>query len=457
MWSALRFTLLEAGLSALVSVIIGAWLAHIWVRINWRGKGVFEALIFLPFFLPVLFVTLAVVQFYGRSFLNLNVYGLSGIVIAHVILNVPLVFYLVLAGWRGVAPETLMIAQNLGAVGALVERPLFGRIIPPAFGLIFLYASLSFTVVLVLGGPPAKNTLELAIYDAIRNRFDLPYAFSLAAVQAMLGLIIYWLIRKEVQSDIPALGRVPELRVALSPARTLLYMLSLGLILIGLIIPIVIVFLSGIVSVSELLGTVKTNALFMGLWNSLWMSACFAIMVNGFALYMVVRKWDGVLWLIAAISPLVIATFFFLIIRPFANPFSFGLPFILFVQVLVASPLFARLWRQALETISPEEKMLMRTISVRRRSKLQLLYWPRLKGQALLSLSIALALSIGDLALFPLMAPSGFTNLPILIWQMMSSYRFDGAMALGSLMIGLIAVILAIGNGIAKKAEARYA
>ncbi len=203
MLAALWFTLLEAGLSAAISVGLGAWLAHVWMRWDFRGKAVWEALILLPFFLPGLFVVLAVVRFYGRGFLGLDVYGLRGIVLAHLILNIPLAFYVCLNEWRRVPLETLLTAQALGAVGRLVERPVLRKSLPQAFWLIFLYCSLSFTIVLILGGGPNRSTLELAIYQAIRYEFDLQAAFGLSLIQAVLGLLILYLARIKSAPPIP--------------------------------------------------------------------------------------------------------------------------------------------------------------------------------------------------------------------------------------------------------------
>ena len=62
----------------------------------------------------------------------------------------------------------------------------------PGLGaVIFLLAFTSFPIVLLLGGGPAMQTLEVAIYSAVRLDFDLNAAVLLALVQiAICGGII---------------------------------------------------------------------------------------------------------------------------------------------------------------------------------------------------------------------------------------------------------------------------
>ncbi len=87
----------------------------------------------------------------------------------------------------------------------------------------------------------------------------------------------------------------------------------------------------------------------------------------------------------------------------------------------------------------------------------QLFYWPRLRAQSVRLFFLALAFAMGDLALYPLLAPASFANLPMVIWQMIASYQFAGAMALSVILILFIGGLIAIGEILARKWEFGHA
>ncbi len=455
--AALQFTLLEAFLSAGLSVILGAVLAWLWMRVRWNFRDTLEPLVLLPFFFPALFVVLAVLRFFGNQGLGFDVYGLWGIVLAHILLNLPLVFYLIMSAWRGAAPETIMLASHLGVVHQEVERRIWRRVLPMAFALVFLYASLSFTIVLVLGGGPNATTLELLIYDAMRNRFDVPLALRVSVLQSLIGLGVFWALRRPDLADRAGDARLPSLDWGQSRSVRIWQSFGLVLMLALLLLPFILLMSSGLAQIMTMIKAASGAILGEAMLRSLGLAVIFAVFVNTYAVFLVRQKWDGLAWIFAAISPLVLAVIFLSVARLWINPFHLGVPFVVFVQILVLSPLFVRIWRQALDEVSPEERQLLASLRLGGWGRVRLFYAPRFGGVWARGMGIAMAMSVGDLALYPLMAPHGFVTLPILIWQMMGSYRFDAAMALGAVMILGIALILMLWQWFARIWERRYA
>ena len=100
----------------------------------------------------------------------LNIYGFTGVVLAHVFFNLPLATRLILQGWLAIPSEHFRLAAQLGFstsdVNRQLERPMLRSTIPGAFLLIFLLCITSFAVALALGGGPKATTVELAIYQA---------------------------------------------------------------------------------------------------------------------------------------------------------------------------------------------------------------------------------------------------------------------------------------------------
>ena len=102
----IAFSLFQAFFSALLSILVGLPGAWLLTNYNFPGQRWFRLLTYLPFILPSILVVLAMVLFFGnngwinRSLMALLgteepplqfLYSLSGILIAHVFYNFPIV------------------------------------------------------------------------------------------------------------------------------------------------------------------------------------------------------------------------------------------------------------------------------------------------------------------------------------------------------------------------------
>uniref|UniRef100_UPI000C7EEADE thiamine/thiamine pyrophosphate ABC transporter permease ThiP n=1 Tax=Oceaniglobus roseus TaxID=1737570 RepID=UPI000C7EEADE len=201
-WAALRFTLVQAVLSAGLSVALAVPVARALARRRFRGRGLLVTLMGAPFILPVIVAVLGLLAVYGRAgwisdliaplgLGPLDIYGLKGVVLAHVFFNLPLATRLILQGWLAIPAERFRLAASLGAgpwdIARLLERPMLRAVLPGATMVIFLICTTSFAVALALGGGPAATTVELAIYQAFRFDFDLARAAVLALLQLALS------------------------------------------------------------------------------------------------------------------------------------------------------------------------------------------------------------------------------------------------------------------------------
>ncbi|MFN3929653.1 MAG: thiamine/thiamine pyrophosphate ABC transporter permease ThiP, partial [Thermoflexus sp.] len=84
---------------------------------------------------------------------------------------------------------------------AHIDWPANRTTLPGLGAIIFLLAFTSFPVVLLLGGGPANQTLEVAIYSAVRLDFDLRGAVTLALVQIGIcgGIVMLAMMRLGVR------------------------------------------------------------------------------------------------------------------------------------------------------------------------------------------------------------------------------------------------------------------
>ncbi len=173
------FTVWQALLSTVITVVLGLPGAFVLSRYRFRGRTVVRALVTVPFVLPTVVV--------GAAFRALGVSGsLAAILLAHVFFNYAVVVRTVGGLWSHLDPRPEEAAQVLGAnrwrtfVG--VTLPALRPAIIAAASIVFLFCFTSFGVILILGGP-RYATLETEIYRQTAQLLDLPVAAALAVVQ----------------------------------------------------------------------------------------------------------------------------------------------------------------------------------------------------------------------------------------------------------------------------------
>lgn len=257
----LLFTLWQAFLSTLLTLLIGLPAAYLFARFDFPGRKGLRALSLLPFILPTVVVATAFNTLIGpRGWLNLILMhffnlsnpplnllnSLAAILLAHVFYNTSIVIRLVGNSLTRLNPHYDEAARVLNATPwqafREVSLPLLMPSILGASLLVFLFDFTSFGVVLMLGGPQFA-TLEVEIYTQALSRFNLPMAGLLSIVQLAFTLVIT-LLQNRVNN--PRYGKA-----ALSSERkTLLRPVSIRrkVFVILMSVLLVILFVSPIVS-----------------------------------------------------------------------------------------------------------------------------------------------------------------------------------------------------------------
>ena len=204
LWPILRFTLVQAFLSTLISVSLAIPAAFALDQFRtFPGRGAIIALFGLPLSLPALAGAFGILALLGRNgwaaqgLENLgiafrpNIYGLSGVLIAHVFFNFPLAVRLFLNALQTIAEPNWKLAATLRMSAMqrfhILCLPVMRASLPGISGVIFLLCMTSFTLVLVLGGGPSATTLEVAIYQSLTYDLDLARAAALTLIQIGLA------------------------------------------------------------------------------------------------------------------------------------------------------------------------------------------------------------------------------------------------------------------------------
>ncbi|HVN56262.1 MAG TPA: iron ABC transporter permease [Anaerolineaceae bacterium] len=214
----LGFTVFQAALSTLLTLLVGLPAAYVFAHFRFPGKELLRTLTAIPFILPTVVAAASFNALLGpRGLVNvalMNLLGLSdppiqflntlgAILAAHVFYNATIVIRNVGGAWERLDPRLEQAAQVLGANGPRtlweITLPLLRPAILSASLLVFLFDFTSFGVVLLLGGPRFA-TLEVEIFIQALQMLNLPLAGMLSLVQLLCTLVITgcysWLNRR---------------------------------------------------------------------------------------------------------------------------------------------------------------------------------------------------------------------------------------------------------------------
>ncbi|MGR3375290.1 thiamine/thiamine pyrophosphate ABC transporter permease ThiP [Salipiger abyssi] len=446
---ALRFTLVQALLSAGLSVALAVPVARALARRRFPGRGVLVALMGAPFILPVIVAVLGLIAVFGQNGLvntalrvlglpGMTIYGIHGVVLAHVFFNLPLAVRLLLQGWLAIPAERFRLAASLGlrpwALFRVLEAPMLLRIAPGAFAVIFVICLSSFAVALTLGGGPRATTVELAIYQAVRFEFDLGRAALLSVIQLGLaltaGLVALWL---GAGAGFGAgLDRALPRWDGQGLAARITDMLWIGLAALFLLAPLMMVVLRGLGGLA-LLGP--------GTWEAAGHSVSVALASTAlcllWALPLSTRGGELVGLAGIALSPLVLGTGLFLILRPYVNPFVLALPVTTLINALVSLPFALRILRPEAEAVRADYTRLAQALGLTPLAWLRLVLLPRLRRPLGFAAGLTAALSIGDLGVIALFADPDRATLPLQVYRLMGSYQMEAAAGAALLLLCL--------------------
>ncbi len=181
------FTLSQALLSTIASLLIGIPLGYFFGKYEFTGRKVLLAIFTVPFVLPSVLV--------GMGFLNIfsenGLFGipLLSIILAHAFYNIPLVIHYFVAYYRNFDRDLIDAAKTMKSNSIhsffRVYLPLFLQPILTAAMLTFNFCFLSFGIILMLGTPGNYRSVEVEINSSYYTGET-----NLAAALAIMQLIV---------------------------------------------------------------------------------------------------------------------------------------------------------------------------------------------------------------------------------------------------------------------------
>ncbi|MFN7089733.1 MAG: thiamine/thiamine pyrophosphate ABC transporter permease [Allorhizobium sp.] len=477
--SVLSFTLWQAFLSTVISVGLALPVASALARQpDFPGRIWLIRLMAVPMGLPVLIGALGLIGIFGRSGIvndalstlglsqPISIYGLTGILVAHVFFNLPLATRLMLSALERVPAEYWRMSASLGlspiATFRFIEWPVLARVIPGAAGLIFMLCVTSFTLVLIFGGGPAATTIEVAIYQALRFDFNPERAVSLALLQiTVTGVILIGLSLLPAASDtgVTSGRRFPRFD-GRRPIVRLVDALLLSLAGLFLVLPLGQVVVSGLQA--DLARLISQAAFQQAALTSLLVALVSGTTATLLAFGAVAARTEidtqrnrnagnrlmsialaSLSSLVLLIPTSVLATGWFLALRSSGEVARFAPLIVAGINALMALPFAVRVLEPAYREHRARTGRLAESLGLSVAQRLRRVDWPELKRPFLTALAFSMALSLGDLGAVALFGSENIMTLPALIYASMGSYRSTDADGL-ALLLGMVCLLLAL-------------
>lgn len=206
--AAVRLTVLTSLAAALINAVMGFLVAWCLVRYEFRGKGLVDAIVDLPFALPTAVSGIALTAIYARNgWLGapLEKLGIQtaftplGITIALTFIGLPFVVRSLQPALEDLDPETEEAAQILGASrGATFWRVILPALAPAwisGFAMAFARALGEYgSVVFISGNMPFRTEIASLLIVAKLEQFDYAGASTLGALLLVISFSLLSLI-----------------------------------------------------------------------------------------------------------------------------------------------------------------------------------------------------------------------------------------------------------------------
>jgi len=464
-----QFSFYQALLSTLLSVLLAIPISHALFRREFFGKKLLLKLFATTLVLPVLVAIFGLLAIYGNSGLlatffdyfeqplPFSIYGLNGILLAHVFFNTPFACRLFLQSLQAIPEQQHQIASQLGLKHLnkfrFVEWPAIKGQLAHITGLIFMLCFTSFASVMALGGGPKATTIELAIYQAIKFDFDLATGALLALWQICLCTLLSIFIQKftshnELNTQQQGDKNSFKYDSFFSKCWDIAW---ISAIIIFVVPPLLMVIIAGINS--ELLSILTDNTFWKALKNS-FLIASFASIIavtSAFFILLTSRQWrlhgfqhraDKVemFGAIILVTPgIVISTGLFLLLREAGNLSHLSFYIVVAVNAMMALPFVLKSLAQPMLNNAQKYEKLCASLGVFSLNRFYWIEWKALRVTILHALCLSFVLSIGDLSAIALFGSQSFTTLPLYLFQLLGSYQMQAAA-----VVALVLLILSV-------------
>ena len=487
----LLFTVYQAALSTIITLILGMPAAYLLARFDFPAKALLRALTAVPFMLPTVVVAAGFNALLGphglANVLLMRAFGfaappmtfvgtLGAILLAHVFYNTTIVIRLVGNALSRFDPKLEQAARSLGAARLRLWTSLYLPLLRPsllaASVLVFLFDFTSFGVILLLGGPRFA-TLEVQIYVQSLYYLNLPLAALLATIQLACTLLFSIVYSRVLSRSLaPIAPRAAEANVR--RAKSIQERLFVG----GMIVLVTALFIMPMAalpirSVSRLeaergqrtgfqagITADYYRELFVNRRNSITYVPPFEAARNSLAyaaatVVLSLAMGFPAAWALAKPGRLERVLDPILILPLGASAVTLGLGFIVtfgrwliypwmvpLAHTLVALPFVIRTLQPALATIPARLRQAAASLGASPFRVWQTVDWPILRRATLSAATFAFTISLGEFGATALVSRPDYPTIPIAIYRFLSQpggLNYGQAMAMATVLMAVAA------------------
>ena len=468
------FTLWQATVSTLVTMVIAIPGAYLLYRKSFPGQRLIRALITVPFVLPSIVVAVGFTVFrnvhdfwieIGLTFLSDPIYW---IIAAHVFVNYSIAVRTIGGVWAALDTE-IDEAAELDGAGRLrtllaVSLPQLRPAIFSAAALVFLFSATSFGIVLVLGGGQV-HTIETAIYFSATQLLDLESAAALVFIQTLITAAAF-LIGSSLAKGTVGLEQVfegtrkPRVDRRDWPASVLTAGIVVGLLVMPMLLVMVESFrvgdgwgLSNFANLGtrgarDLLNISVLDAAANSLRNSI-VAAAIAFVLGTLISWLLVRTRQKLLDLVflvpLGVSSVVLGFGFLVSFDATWLPLRSSWLIVPLAQALIALPMVIRLVYPALVSIGKEP---IEQASLDGASSWQIWRFVEsgmIKGVLLTAAGYAAIISVGEFGASSFLAYGSEGTIPILLFRLIArpgDQNYGMAMAVSAILIVFVLLVM---------------
>lgn len=475
------FTVVQALLSTIFTIIIGLPGAWLLATRNFPGKKLLRAVSAVPFVLPSILVVLGFVIFFGNNgYLNRTVmsitgmkappfrilYSLKAIILAHGFYNFPIVLRIVSSLWEKLDPSIATAAKSLGAgrirLFFTVTLPQILPAVLASAALVFVFCFTSFAVILVLGGGPAYTTLEVEIYRQARISLNMDAAAALSVTGIIITLIFVYLnihfqSSLNYHENINQTGNYyrPHTPTPFNPGISIYIFFLVMLVAAPVISVIIKSFIhsgggTNFFSTSAYSNILNPNpgnygiTLFRAIGNSIsyaFYTVIFSILIGTLISYVLRGKkkfasiLDTLFMLPVSVSSVILGLGYLKIMNYLKGPFKSSPILIILAHTVIAYPFVTRAVKPVLDKIKPNLIYAALSLGETPFKVFLEIELPLIKSAIFAGAAFAFAISIGEMNATILLSSGNTLTIPIMMYRLIGSYNFIGACALGTVLI----------------------
>ena len=488
------FTLWQASISTILTLIIGLPVAFVFARYEFPCKELLKSLTTLPFVMPTIVVAIGFGALLGpNGLLNqvmMTVFDLKQSIInfqntlviifaAHVFYNYSIVVRIVSNNWSNLDPNLEGSAKMLGAgrlrVFWYIELPLLLPSIISAALLSFIFAFSSFGVTLILGGPQFA-TLEVTIYELTTKLFRLPLAAALCLIQISVCYLFLFLYARLQDQTHTILNFKPYHSTLKYPVTKLeKVFVILTLIMVLLILSPLVALVGKSVYVKEGFSIVNFVNLFTNpndsyfylspmviIWNSIRfgvITIVISLIIGTMSAIFLGGKGknigllDSLLMLPLGASAVVLGYGFLISFN--RSPIDLRASWVLLViaHSLIAYQFVIRSILPVLQSINPSLREAASVLGASEFMKIVKIDLPIISRAMLVGATFAFAVSIGEFGASMLLTRPEMTTMPISIYQSLSQ---PGDENIGKAIAMAVLLMMVIGTSFVAIEKIRY-